>query len=144
MKRFHVHVNVADLDASLAFYARLFDASPAVVEADCAKWMLDDPRINFAISRRERAAGVDYLGLQVEDAEVDTTCCYAHSDKVWSEDPQGLCWEAFHTHGAATTCYDPTAKAACCGPHASANESKPFAAAAACCGPAAASTARCG
>lgn len=163
MKRFHAHVNVTDLDASLAFYSRLFDASPAVVEADYAKWMLDDPRINFAISRRERAAGVDHLGLQVEDgeelaeigrrlaaadaiklAEVDTTCCYAHSDKVWSEDPQGLRWETFHTHGAATTYYDPTAKAACCGPQASASESKPNALAAACCGPAAASTARCG
>ncbi|MEO6689012.1 MAG: ArsI/CadI family heavy metal resistance metalloenzyme [Dokdonella sp.] len=164
MKRFHVHVNVTDLDASLAFYSRLFDASPSVVEADYAKWMLDDPRINFAISRRERAAGVDHLGLQAENgeelaeigrrlaaadaiklAEVDTTCCYAQSDKYWTEDPQGLRWETFHTHGAATTYYDATAEDACCGPHARADDPKPDSATGACCGPAAVSArARCG
>ncbi|MFI4970640.1 MAG: ArsI/CadI family heavy metal resistance metalloenzyme, partial [Lysobacterales bacterium] len=138
MKRFHVHVNVIDLDASIAFYSCLFDAPPAVVKDDYAKWMLDDPRLNFAISRRDRAAGVDHLGLQTDSgaelagighrlaaadavklAEAGTTCCYAHSDKVWSEDPQGLRWETFHTHGAATTYYDPAVEAACCGPQAS-------------------------
>jgi catechol 2,3-dioxygenase-like lactoylglutathione lyase family enzyme len=163
MKRFHVHVNVNDLDASIAFYSRLFDASPSVVEVDYAKWMLDDPRVNFAISKRERATGIDHLGLQAESgvelaevgrrlaaahaiklAEADTTCCYAHSDKYWSEDPQGVRWETFHTHGAATTYYDPDAAAACCGPQAGTGESKPQIAGA-CCGPAAVSaSARCG
>jgi catechol 2,3-dioxygenase-like lactoylglutathione lyase family enzyme len=158
MKRFHVHLNVNDLDASIAFYSRLFDASPSVVEVDYAKWMLDDPRVNFAISRRERANGIDHLGLQAENsaelaeiglrlatadaiklAEAGTTCCYAHSDKYWSEDPQGVRWETFHTHGAATTYYDPDANAECCGPQADADESMPRAAAGACCGPAAVS-----
>jgi hypothetical protein len=126
--------------------------------------MLDDPRVNFAISRRERASGVDHLGLQAEStvelaelgrrlvaadaiklAENGTTCCYAHSDKYWSEDPQGVRWETFHTHGAATTYYDPDAAADCCGPQANTDESKPRAAAGACCGPAAVSAnARCG
>lgn len=141
MKRFHVHVNVTDLDASIAFYSHLFAAAPTRIEADYAKWMLDDPRINFAISRRERAPGVDHLGFQVESGDelaeigarlaaadairqtdVDTTCCYARSDKYWSEDPQGLRWESFHTHGSASTYFAPSdaAPASCCGPSASA------------------------
>ncbi|MEO6967893.1 MAG: ArsI/CadI family heavy metal resistance metalloenzyme [Rhodanobacteraceae bacterium] len=122
MKRFHVHVNVADLNASIGFYSTLFGSAPSVRKPDYAKWMLDDPRVNFAISQRERAAGVDHLGLQAEAteelaeigarliaadkvglAERGTTCCYAHSDKFWAEDPQGVRWEAFHTHGEATT-----------------------------------------
>jgi catechol 2,3-dioxygenase-like lactoylglutathione lyase family enzyme len=157
MKRFHVHVNVTDLDASIAFYSHLFAAAPTRIEADYAKWMLDDPRINFAISRRERAPGVDHLGFQVESGDelaeigarlaaadairqtdVDTTCCYARSDKYWSEDPQGLRWESFHTHGSASTYFAPSDAAACCAPPAAA------AAPASCCGPSASATSRCG
>lgn len=141
MKRFHVHVNVADLDASIGFYSTLFGTAPSVRKSDYAKWMLDDPRVNFAISQRERAAGVDHLGLQADEpqeleeigrrlaaadavalAEHGTTCCYAHSDKYWAEDPQGVRWETFHTHGEATTYSTPTEPAVatpvapCCGP----------------------------
>lgn len=148
MKRFHVHVNVNDMDASVRFYSTLFGSAPSVRKPDYAKWMLEDPRINFAISRRDRAAGVDHLGLQAEDgaeleaigerlmaadavvlAEQGTTCCYAHSDKYWAEDPQGVRWETFHTHGEATTYSAPAAQAesarpdTCCGPKSS------------CCGP---------
>jgi catechol 2,3-dioxygenase-like lactoylglutathione lyase family enzyme len=164
MNRFHVHVNVTDLDRSIAFYSQLFGATPAVIKPDYAKWMLDDPRVNFAISRRERAAGVDHLGIQSDDAagleaigarlkaadavslaEVGTTCCYAHSDKYWAEDPQGLRWETFHTHGDATTYYAPAAEpdqasgeaGACCGPRAVENEKT----VSACCGPAVAAAA---
>ena len=160
MNRFHVHVNVTDLEHSIAFYQQLFGSAPAVVKPDYAKWMLDDPRINFAISQRDRDPGVDHLGIQADDgialevigarlkaadavslAEVNTTCCYAHSDKYWAEDPQGLRWETFHTHGEATTYSEPketaavaagSAAAACCGPRASAGE-KPVSS---CCGPA--------
>ena len=158
MKRFHVHVNVQDLDQSIRFYEQLFGTEPNVRKDDYAKWMLDDPRVNFAISRRERASGVDHLGLQAEDpaeleqigarlqaadavtlAETGTTCCYAQSDKYWSEDPQGLRWETFYTHGTATTYHAPAQAAACCAP-AEAAEAKP----AACCGPGAAANARCG
>lgn len=162
MKRFHVHVNVRDLDASIRFYSNLFAATPAVVKGDYAKWMLDDPRINFAISTRDRAHGVDHLGLQADSAEelseigqrlaaadaialeeTATTCCYAHSDKFWAEDPQGLRWETFHTFGEATTYYAPADDAVCCGPTATAAVEAP-AQAAACCGPAAAGSPRCG
>jgi len=150
MNRFHVHVNVADLERSIAFYSQLFGATPAVVKSDYAKWMLDDPRLNFAISRRDGTVGIDHLGIQADDApaleqigarlkdadavslaEVNTTCCYAHSDKYWAEDPQGLRWETFHTHGEATTYYAPnegaagaadSTDAACCGPRAQAAE----------------------
>ena len=138
MKRFHVHVNVADLDASIGFYSTLFGTAPSVRKPDYAKWMLDDPRVNFAISQRDRAAGVDHLGLQADEsaeleeigarliaadkgalAEQGTTCCYAHSDKYWAEDPQGVRWETFRTHGEATTYSAPThepSDTACCGP----------------------------
>ncbi len=122
MKRFHVHVGVADLDASIAFYSSLFGAEPSVTKSDYAKWMLDDPRINFAISQKCGAAkGVEHLGLQVEDeaelAEVygrlkaangpvmeegATTCCYAKSEKSWIGDPDGVVWEAFLTSGEST------------------------------------------
>lgn len=138
MKRFHVHVNVANLDANIGFYSTLFGAGPSVRKPDYAKWMLDDPRVNFAISQRERAAGVDHLGLQAEDGaeleeigvrlmaagkvaltEQGTTCCYAHSDKFWAEDPQGVRWETFHTVGEATAYSAPGMHAAetgaCCG-----------------------------
>jgi catechol 2,3-dioxygenase-like lactoylglutathione lyase family enzyme len=137
MKRFHVHVNVDQLDQSIRFYTTLFGAAPSVLKPDYAKWMLDDPRINFAISQRGRKAGVDHLGLQADDtaelaaigarlqaadavalAEQGTTCCYAHSDKFWAEDPQGVRWESFHTHGEATTYTGAAGEggAACCGP----------------------------
>lgn len=123
MKRFHVHVAVADLDRSIGFYENLFGAAPTVLKADYAKWMLEDPQVNFAISARSgRAEGVDHLGLQVEsDAELRelsarlktageiardqeaTTCCYARSNKSWVDDPSGIHWETFFTFGEATT-----------------------------------------
>jgi catechol 2,3-dioxygenase-like lactoylglutathione lyase family enzyme len=116
MKRFHVHLHVDNLERSIAFYSRLFAAEPARREADYAKWMLDDPRVNFAISTRGQAAGIDHLGLQTDSAdelaelkaraqaadmalldEGATTCCYARSEKHWITDPQGIAWEQFHT-----------------------------------------------
>lgn len=118
MKRFHVHAHVQDLQASIGFYAKLFGAEPTRVESDYAKWMLDDPRINFAISTRGGAPGVDHLGIQTDNAEElaemkaranaadlalkdtgETTCCYARSEKHWITDPQGIAWEHFHTLG---------------------------------------------
>jgi len=119
MKRFHVHVHVDDLAKSVAFYSRLFAAEPARLEGDYAKWMLDDPRINFAISTRGSQPGVDHLGIQADDArelaelksrakaadmalldEGEVSCCYARSDKYWLTDPQGVAWEHFHTLGS--------------------------------------------
>lgn len=121
MKRLHVHVSVEDIDQSVRFYSTLFAAEPSVLKSDYAKWMLDDPRVNFAISKRGGAAGVEHLGIQAEDetelAEVydrlkqaerpiveqaATTCCYAKSDKQWIADPQGVAWETFLTHEEAT------------------------------------------
>ena len=118
MKRFHVHVHVNDLGHSVAFYSKLFAAEPARLESDYAKWMLDEPRINFAISTRGAATGVDHLGFQTDDpaelAELkaraqaadlaladsgETSCCYARSEKHWITDPQGVAWEHFHTLG---------------------------------------------
>ncbi|MBU6477062.1 MAG: VOC family protein [Xanthomonadaceae bacterium] len=140
MKRFHVHVNVTDLETSIGFYSTLFGGAPSVRKPDYAKWMLDDPRVNFAISQRDRAAGIDHLGLQADEteelaeisqrlvaadavalAEKGATCCYARSDKFWAEDPQGVRWETFHTHGEATTYSAPPAESqalqatSCCG-----------------------------
>ena len=122
MKRLHVHVAVEDLAKSIGFYSTLFGTPPVVLKDDYAKWMLDDPRVNFAISDRAAAAGVDHLGIQVESGEElaelagrlkaagevtrdqeATTCCYAQSDKAWVNDPNGLRWETFFTFGAATT-----------------------------------------
>ncbi|HET7364698.1 MAG TPA: ArsI/CadI family heavy metal resistance metalloenzyme [Burkholderiales bacterium] len=116
MKRFHVHVAVNDLEQSIRFYSALFGAAPAVTKPDYAKWMLDDPRINFAISNRSSKTGVNHLGLQADNsAELDeigarlaqadvatsaqkgASCCYAKSDKYWTVDPQGVAWESFHT-----------------------------------------------
>jgi predicted lactoylglutathione lyase len=116
MKRFHVHTHVNDLQASIAFYSKLFAAEPSRVEGDYAKWMLEDPRINFAISTRGQSVGIDHLGLQAEtDEELielkarahaadmavaeqgTTSCCYARSNKYWVTDPQGIAWEHFHT-----------------------------------------------
>jgi catechol 2,3-dioxygenase-like lactoylglutathione lyase family enzyme len=121
MKRLHVHVSVKDLDASVRFYSQLFAADPTVHKPDYAKWMLDDPRVNFAISRRDGQPGVQHLGIQVEDREEleevyerlrgaerpvieegETTCCYAHSEKSWVDDPQGVQWETFLTTGEST------------------------------------------
>jgi catechol 2,3-dioxygenase-like lactoylglutathione lyase family enzyme len=139
MKRFHVHVSVRDLHESVRFYSSLFGTPPSVEKGDYAKWMLDDPRINFAISQRGRAAGVNHLGFQVDSDEelkdlrehalkagiaaVDqagTSCCYAKSDKYWIEDPQGVAWETFHTLGSVPI-YGEKAKrsaenSACCIP----------------------------
>ena len=116
MKRFHVHIQVDNLQKSIGFYSHLFSAAPTRVEADYAKWMLADPRVNFAISTRGGKPGLDHLGFQVDDAteltelksrakEADlalhdegaTTCCYARSEKHWVTDPQGIAWEHFHT-----------------------------------------------
>ena len=122
MKRLHVHVSVEDLSQSVEFYSTLFATEPSVLKDDYAKWMLDEPRVNFAISKREgNATGISHLGIQAEDetelAEVydrlsraerpiveatGTTCCYAKSDKQWIADPQGVAWEAFLTYGEAT------------------------------------------
>ena len=119
MKRLHVHAGVGDLDASIAFYSTLFGAAPDVVKPDYAKWMLEDPRVNFAISSgRHESKGIEHLGIQAEDqaelAEVygrlkaadrpileegRTTCCYARSEKSWIADPDGIAWEAFFTDG---------------------------------------------
>jgi catechol 2,3-dioxygenase-like lactoylglutathione lyase family enzyme len=119
LKRFHVHVSVADLDESIRFYSRLFGCEPAVRKPDYAKWMLEDPRVNFAISFEHQPVGVNHLGLQVEsedelrsmqdqlhaaDAgviqEKAQSCCYAKSDKYWVTDPTGIAWETFHTLGS--------------------------------------------
>lgn len=143
MKRFHVHVAVDDLQKNIRFYSSLFDAKPAVVKEDYAKWMLDDPRVNFAISTRGKA-GVDHLGIQAEDAaeleelgsrlaradvsvlpQKDASCCYAKSDKYWTLDPQGIAWESFHTldsvpvYGGEGKIQAAQTKAACCAPAAS-------------------------
>ena len=121
MKRMHVHVAVDHLKRSIGFYSALFAAEPAVTKADYAKWMLDDPRVNFAISTRGRQAGLDHLGIQVENkGELDeiyarlhkaggnvieqrqTSCCYAKSEKSWIDDPAGISWETFLTSGENT------------------------------------------
>jgi len=142
MKRMHVHVSVDDLDKAVNFYAALFAVQPAVRKDDYAKWMLEDPRVNFAISTRGRAPGLDHLGIQVESADElqdvygrlrqaggaileqgQTTCCYASSEKSWTDDPAGLFWEVFHTTGEATD-YGVSAQhgaqlahaKSCCGP----------------------------
>ena len=130
MNRFHVHLNVADLASSIRFYSQLFAAEPTVLKPDYAKWMLEDPRVNFAISNTGRAPGIDHLGIQAESGEAlallgdrldaaggavvpedAAVCCYARSDKLWTEDPQGTRWETFHTVGEATTYY--AGEAAC-------------------------------
>jgi catechol 2,3-dioxygenase-like lactoylglutathione lyase family enzyme len=129
LNRFHVHMHVADLDANIGFYTQLFGTPPTVRKRDYAKWLLEDPRVNFAISTGKAGeSAIAHLGLQAGDAdalaaigarlqaadsvalaESGTTCCYARSDKFWAEDPQGVRWEAFHTHGEATSYYAPGA-----------------------------------
>lgn len=140
MKRFHVHLHVDDLPANIAFYSKLFGADPARVETDYAKWMFEDPRVNFAISTRGGGSpGLDHLGFQVDSAEelaamkqaaqgaemamIDegaTTCCYAQSEKHWITDPQGVPWEQFHTLGNIPVFNESTAvtegNSACCAP----------------------------
>jgi hypothetical protein len=121
MKRLHVHVAVDDLQRSVGFYSALFAAQPSVTKADYAKWMLDDPRVNFAISTRGREPGLDHLGIQAEEAgelkeiyarlhqaggkvieQGETSCCYAKSEKSWIDDPSGISWETFLTSGEST------------------------------------------
>lgn len=144
MKRLHVHVGVTDLDRSIGFYSALFGAAPTVTKPDYAKWMLEDPRVNFAISCGNAHKGVEHLGIQVESREEleevygrleaagrpvleegATTCCYARSEKSWIADPQGVVWEAFFTSGEATVYGDDpelsalsanAAETACCAP----------------------------
>lgn len=128
MKRLHVHLTVDDLARSIDFYSALFGNAPSVSKHDYAKWSLEDPRVNFAISKRDREAGLDHLGIQVDDdaglteiaqrltgagveliEQRDARCCYARSDKAWSKDPQGISWETFRSHGeadAVTACGD--------------------------------------
>jgi predicted enzyme related to lactoylglutathione lyase len=156
MKRMHVHVAVEDLDRSIGFYSALFDSAPNVVKPDYAKWMLEDPRVNFAISTRGRTPGLDHLGIQVESktelTEVyarlrnaggavieqgNTMCCYAKSEKAWIDDPAGISWETFHTTGESTVYGDGTGEReariahdkSCCAPQAERTVAK-----AACCG----------
>ena len=140
MKRLHVHVAVHDLEKSIRFYSALFAAGPSVKKADYAKWMLEDPRVNFAISARGAKPGLDHLGIQADgDAELEeiasrlaqadvsvmpqkgAACCYAKSDKYWTVDPQGIAWESFHTldsvpvYGGDSFSKEDH-KAACCAP----------------------------
>jgi hypothetical protein len=122
MKRLHVHVAVENLPQSIGFYSALFATQPSVVKTDYAKWMLDDPRVNFAISTRGRQPGLDHLGIQVESADElqevygrlhaaggnvieqgQTACCYAKSEKSWIDDPSGIAWETFFTTGESIT-----------------------------------------
>lgn len=118
MKRLHVHVRVKSLEEGIAFYSGLFGLEPTVKQHDYAKWMVEDPKVNFAISTNERRSGFDHLGIEVEDeaelVEIEdrlrtadaqvieqrgANCCYAEGDKSWSYDPDGIAWEAFVTHG---------------------------------------------
>ena len=142
MKRMHVHVSVENIDSAIGFYSALFATKPVVVKSDYAKWMLDDPRVNFAISARGGSPGLDHLGIQVESEDElrdvygrlreaggniieqgKTTCCYAKSEKSWIDDPAGISWEAFFTTGESTnygTSFEKGARIAhakaCCGP----------------------------
>lgn len=139
MKRFHVHISVNNLAENIAFYTALFGAEPSVTQSDYAKWMLDDPRINFAISERGAKTGLDHLGLQVEsdeeleklnrqftqaalpvEAQKGAACCYSESNKYWTIDPQGIAWETFHSlasiplFGGDTAVPIKKAESACC------------------------------
>jgi hypothetical protein len=148
MKRFHVHLHVDDLGKSIGFYSKLFASEPARVENDYAKWMLQDPPVNFAISTRGSKAGIDHLGIQTDNAddlaelksraeaadmalldEGETTCCYARSEKHWVTDPQGIAWEHFHTLGNIPVFNEKEASGAastdapaCCTPRAAAGK----------------------
>ena len=149
MKRMHVHVAVEDLDRCVRFYSALFATEPSVLKPDYAKWMLEDPRVNFAISTRGRKPGLDHLGIQVETKSAlhevyarlwkaggtileqgETSCCYAKSEKSWIDDPSGISWETFHTTGESTDYGDRTGERvvriaheeSCCAPAAAAQE----------------------
>jgi len=152
MKCFHVHLSVVDLQKSIEFYSTLFAAEPSVRKDDYAKWALEDPKVNFAISDRSHTTGVDHLGIQVEEGqelveiaarlkaagatthdEAAATCCYATSDKAWVTDPSGVQWETFYTFGEAAVYGEDNrgelpkpAAQSCCSP----NSGRP---AAACC-----------
>lgn len=141
MKRLHVHVAVNDLQHNIHFYSSLFNSEPTVQKEDYAKWMLDDPRVNFSISNRSNKTGLDHLGIQAEDGdelaelkqniekadapiktEEGTACCYAKSDKHWTLDPQGIAWETFHSMGEIPTfneakpATEQEKSSACCAP----------------------------
>src|SRR6201998_1804814 len=143
MKRLHVHMAVENLSQSIGFYSALFAAQPAVIKTDYAKWMLDDPRVNFAISTRGRQPGLDHLGIQVESQDElqqvyarlrqaggaiveqgQTTWCYPKSEKSWIDDPAGIAWETFYTTGESTNYGDGTGErvarvaheTSCCAP----------------------------
>ncbi|MBB5018046.1 catechol 2,3-dioxygenase-like lactoylglutathione lyase family enzyme [Chitinivorax tropicus] len=139
MKRLHVHISVDNLAESIRFYSAMFASQPTVNKPDYAKWMLDDPRVNFAISQRGAAMGLNHLGIQIESAdelaemhqrlqtlqesvveEAGAACCYAKSDKYWVNDPQGIAWETFHTLDSIPMFGEPQAtasqEAACCIP----------------------------
>jgi catechol 2,3-dioxygenase-like lactoylglutathione lyase family enzyme len=145
MKRFHMHMAVGDIERNVKFYSTLFGAEPTVRKPDYAKWMLDDPRVNFAISKRGAEPGLDHVGIQVDNeteladihsrlaradqdmlAQQGTSCCYAKSNKYWVQDPQGVAWEAYQTLGEVPVFGDGTLasqsaaghKAACCAPAA--------------------------
>ena len=147
MKRFHMHVAVKDLEQSVRFYSMLFGTDPAVRKPDYAKWMLEDPRVNFAISTRAGQAGIDHVGIQAEnEAELedvrarlaradqayvtqkDAACCYARSNKYWVEDPQGIAWETWHTlesilvYGTGARLTGDGKEVACCTPAKAAAE----------------------
>jgi predicted enzyme related to lactoylglutathione lyase len=157
MKRLHVHMAVENLSQSIGFYSALFAAQPTVVKTDYAKWMLDDPRVNFAVSTRGRQPGLDHFGIQVENSDElqevyarlhkaggdiieqgSTVCCYAKSEKSWIDDPAGIAWETFLTSGESTDYGDGSGErnarvahekqSACCAP-----ETTPAAATSACC-----------
>jgi catechol 2,3-dioxygenase-like lactoylglutathione lyase family enzyme len=163
MKRFHVHVAVKDLESSIRFYSALFGAEPTVTKSDYAKWMVNDPRINFAISQRGEQIGVNHLGLQVDSneelealrtqagsaelaavAEKGGSCCYARSDKYWYTDPQGVAWETYHTlnqveffgsddDAAAKAACGSESQSSCCAPANASQPAKLERANAACC-----------
>lgn len=157
MKRFHVHVSVKDLPRSIGFYSKLFGAPPTVEKPDYAKWMLEDPRVNFAISTRASKNGVDHLGIQVDDndelqeirarlkatdlavfEEGETVCCYAKSEKSWVQDPAGIAWEAYRTMEDAQIFSSNVAarESACC--------AEPSVSQTACCEPSEKTTGCCG
>lgn len=144
MKRFHIHVGVKDLNNSIQFYSTLFGQQPSKVKSDYAKWMLEDPKVNFAISTRVNNEGVDHLGIQVEQAheldeiserlkkadlgvygEGETTCCYANSNKAWVKDPSGIAWEAYQTMADAEVFSKKveTAPQSCCPPKVNSTKS---------------------
>lgn len=121
MKRFHVHVRISDLDSSVKFYSALFGTAPAVLKADYAKWVLEDPWVNFAVSAGSKEVGIDHLGFELDSnddlvevarrfaasgakliRQENAACCYARGDKAWVADPIGISWEAFHTFGEST------------------------------------------